>query len=88
MEIYGQSIENLNGLSKIQVIEGDLIIGNFGSHNPLLNDLSGLDSLTTIGGSLWIGHNYGLTNIASLCNLISVGDNIWIEYNSTIIIVP
>lgn len=48
---------------------------------PGLNDLDGLNNLTTIGGQLLIGMT-GLTNLDGFGNLRSIGGNLRIEQNS------
>lgn len=66
-------ITNLNGLSQITSIAENLMIGGSGNHNPLLNDLTGLANLTTIGGQLRISNNRSLADLTGLDQLSSVG---------------
>ena len=63
------SITNLNGLSSITHIGGDLTIGFLRN----LTSLEGLGSLTSVGGTLSISGNPGLTNLQGLGSLTSVG---------------
>jgi Secretion system C-terminal sorting domain/Receptor L domain len=59
---------NLNGLSQITEVQGDLNI----SWNPRLAGLSGLDNLTSVGGSVRIGYNDSLPGFTALANLVSI----------------
>src|SRR5690606_19611471 len=92
----GHDIFNLNGLSNITKINGDLIIGSFNSYNhegQLVNNgnynlssLSGLNALTQIGGNLIIQNNPILENLSGLSALTTIGGNLTIgehkRYNS------
>jgi len=80
--ISGYGITNLNGLSVVTFIGGDLTIGGtlFFS-NPNLTSLTGLDNLETIGGDLLIGGNDLLTSLSGLGNLASIGGNLSIGIN-------
>ena len=49
--------------------------------NHLLEDLTGLDSLKSIGGQLWITLNNNLKNLSSLNNLLFIGQSINISSN-------
>jgi hypothetical protein len=84
--INGGDIANLNGLSILTSIGGDIRIwGN----NPLTS-LAGLENVTSIGGSLIIGdivHNTGnpsLTSLTGLNNLTSIGGDLKIHYNDSL----
>ena len=72
-------ITNLNGLSILTSIGGNLEIFNyeFGASSYLLS-LAGLEGITAIGGDLIICNNSTLTNLSGLDNLISVGGNLYI----------
>jgi len=64
----GTNINNLEGLSTINTIGGDLTI--------ICNDIpnfSGLDNLVSVGGSLEIHSNHNITNMTGFENLVSVG---------------
>ena len=63
------SITNLNGLSSITHIGGNLTIGSLRN----LTSLEGLGSLTSVGGTLYIAGNPGLTNLQGLGSLTSIG---------------
>ena len=83
--IRGDDIINLNGLSIVTSIGGNLTIGGgsawSGSGNPLLTSLTGLANLTSIGDSIYIGYN-SLNNLTGLEGLINIPGDLMIEYNS------
>jgi len=79
VEVNGDDITNLYGLNVINSIWGNLNIGtlNIGGANSSLTNLSGLENLNLIGGSLVIISNNSLENIIGLENLTSIiGDMI------------
>jgi len=76
--ISGYDITNLNGLSVLTSIAGNLSI----TENNSLTSLTGLDNLTSIGGDLWISENYALTSITGLIGLTSIGGRLWIYRNA------
>ncbi len=78
--INGDNITNLLGLNVLNTIESDLEI----DLNPLLNNLSGLDSLSYVAGHVWILDNSSLFSIANLNNLQYVG-SLYIAYNESLI---
>lgn len=63
------NITNLDGLSGLTAIEGNLRISGDG----FLTDIDGLSNLTSVGGNLRI---IGLANIDGLSGLVSVGGNL------------
>lgn len=65
--VSGKYISNLNGLSVLTSVGGDLRI----SENPILISLSALEGLTSIGGDLYIWKTDALTNLTGLDNLTS-----------------
>ncbi len=67
--INGSSITNLNGLSQLISINGNVDI----VANPLLNNLNGLSNLSSIGGYFDINSNSSLSSISGLSSLTSVG---------------
>jgi len=72
--IHGESITNLNRLNVLTFIERDLTIGNiFESYNTALTSLSGLESLTHVGGDLNLVYNHRLKSLTGLDNLASIG---------------
>ncbi len=76
--IAGDDITNLNGLSVLTSIGGNLSTGNFDEWNPNLTSLSGLENVTSIGGDLGIFSNNILTNLVGLDNLVSIGGDLGI----------
>jgi hypothetical protein len=76
-ERSAKKITNLNGLSQITSIEGDLKV----SDNTNLTSLKGLNNLTSIGGQLGIWGNSSLENISDLENLISINGHFTISNN-------
>ncbi len=80
--INSNNITNLDGLSNILSIGGNLSISSYGAGNSGLNDITGLANLSTIGGSLLIIYNDSLTNLAGLDNLSTIGDGITIIDNN------
>jgi hypothetical protein len=76
--IIGNDITNLNGLSVLTSITGNLGI----IENSSLNVLTGLDNVTSIGGSLNIKHNPVLTGLTGLENVTSIADICIADNNS------
>lgn len=81
VEISGDDIVNLEGLNVLTSISWNFLIED----NSLLLDLTGLENLTTIGGSLVIGSGYqdyqALTSLSGLDNLTSIGGQLYISKN-------
>ncbi len=69
LTISGEDITSLNGLSDLVKVGGTLLEISF---NDRLENLDGLESLTTIAGDLLINDNTALTNIDGLSSLSSV----------------
>ena len=67
--IGGDGITNLNGLSVLTSIGGNLLIDN----NTALTSLTGLDNITFIGWGLAISYNDALTTLTGLDNITSIG---------------
>jgi len=83
--IDGNDISNLNGLSEITHIGGNLWLNYFGGgNNTSLNNLIGLEGLTSIGDNLLIEYNQNLTSLAGLDNLTSIGSNLEISGNNSL----
>jgi len=73
VEITGNDITTLNGLSVLTAITGNLLIGHsFSVGNPELLSLSGLEGLTSVGGILVIGNNDRLKDLNGLNSLLSI----------------
>lgn len=84
VSIQGSDITNLNGLSVLTSIEGNLMIGGYAAGNPSLSSLTGLDNLTSIGGYLWIRINTSLTSLNGLEGLTFIGTNLIIWHNDAL----
>lgn len=72
-------VTNLDGLSQITSIGGNLDLGSSGTAD--LVDILGLQNLTSIGGDLLIFFNENLTSLDGLENITSIGGNVTIEQN-------
>ncbi len=78
VSIQGADIANLNNLSVIESIGGDLII----TSNDALVNLTGLNNLEWVGGAMRVQNNPSLANIDGLENLAAVrGDFFYIANN-------
>ena len=79
LDINGNGITNLNGLSELTEVRGelDLNIRN-------ITDFTGLDNLTSVEGMLFIDNNESLTSLTGLGNLTSVGGNLVIASNESL----
>ncbi|MDO8368699.1 MAG: T9SS type A sorting domain-containing protein [Saprospiraceae bacterium] len=87
--IQGSGITNLDSLIGIATIGGDLMIGETlawfsPKTNLFLKNLSGLDSLHTVGGSLKIFLNAALANLNGLGHLAKLGANLEIVRNDSL----
>jgi hypothetical protein len=80
VSISGGTISNLNGLSVITEITGQLNINN----SPLLNSISGLSGITSIGSAIDIDNNDLLVTLTGLNNLSSIGGSLRIVYNNAL----
>jgi hypothetical protein len=77
VEINGDDISNLDGLSVITSIGSYLYITN----NDILDNLSGLSSLMHLGGALLISTNASLTDLSGLEGLSVVEGDVFISNN-------
>jgi len=78
---FGGEISNLNGLSSLTGVTGDITIYRV----KLLASLIGLDNLTYIGGSFTIGVTQELSSFKGLHNLEYIGGNHFsIDYNESL----
>jgi hypothetical protein len=73
-------IKNLDGLSALTCIRGDLNLLGTDS----LYSLSGLDNIDSIAGNLIINSNFNLMNLTGLLGMTSVGGNLEIENNDRV----
>jgi hypothetical protein len=74
VSIQGNDIINLDGLSQINSIGGNLEIRD----NSTLTSLTGLDNLTSIGSHLVIQNSQALTNLTGLEGLAAIGGTLLI----------
>jgi len=81
--ILGSDITNLNGLSVLTQVQGDLDIGSDNYGNPYLTDITGLGNLTTIGGRLYVSNNSALSSISDF-NITSIGTDLVIMKNNSL----
>ena len=77
--IYGPDVTNLDGLSALTSVGGDVTI----SDNAALADLDGLSGLTSVGALLVISGNDALTRLG-LPKLMSVGYILYIADNDAL----
>lgn len=78
---FGADVTNLNGLSQLESIQGNLSF----TLNPALANLSGLENLTNIGGNCSFFQNHYLTSTAALENLTSIGGYLQVFDNDSIV---
>jgi hypothetical protein len=85
--IEGEDIFDLIGLSSINSIEGDLVIGEgrYPWSNPNLQNLTGLEGLTAVGGKLQILDNHLLNSLTGLNHIDTIKGDMHIgrNYNLT-----
>ncbi len=81
IEIRGEDITSLAGLSNIRSVGGDFIIAN----NPRLTVLTGLGNLNTIGWNLVIHNNDSLSSLTGMNNLSGIGNELQIQSNDALI---
>lgn len=80
--ISGEDVSSLAGLSTITSIGGDFMIGYYESGgNDELTNLTGLDNLSIIGGSLQIINNQSLISLTGLEGLVHIGNSLGISNN-------
>jgi len=87
--IFGTNITNLDGLSALTFIGGDLeiggVTGTFPAGNPYLTSLSGLANLTFVGGYFQIAYNSSLTNLTGLNNINAASiEDLYIYNNNSL----
>jgi hypothetical protein len=80
LHIQGPDITNLNGLSALTTVDGELWIQD----NVSLTGLGGLSALTSIVGNALIQNNAVLTNVDGLSALTSVGAELTISNNAVL----
>jgi len=77
VEVYSYYIINLNGLSNLDSILGNLNI----NHSNVYGDLSGLDNLAYVGGNLFLINVDYLENLEGLENLTYINGDLRINGN-------
>lgn len=80
VNIKGRGIINLNSLSVLDSIMGDLIIED----NPALQSLTGLHNITYLGANVEIIKNYVLASLTGLDKLKSIEQDLLIENNANL----
>ncbi len=80
VKITGNDITNINGLSIVSIIKGNVDI----SDNPLLTNLTGLENVTSIGEYLYIEYNNALSSLTGLNNVTSIEAELLIGYNGAL----
>lgn len=78
--IQGSGITNLNGLSELTSVGGNLSLFN----NNDLTSITGLGALTNVGGTLGISANNDLTSLTGLNALTSVDGGVVISNNDAL----
>lgn len=81
LSIRGEGITNLNGLSEIEDIEGNLSIYADTSQNSTLSILTGFNNITNVGGDLTVWGQDVLINFMGLENLSTIGGYLRIYSN-------
>ena len=82
LSINGSDINSLEALENIIAVNGDLLIGQqFGGHNISLSNLSGLDNIRIVGGSLVVRSNPVLQSLNGLNKIDSIGKSLKISFN-------
>jgi hypothetical protein len=86
VKITGADISNLDGLSVLDSVFGDLTVGdNWKGVNPNLITLEGLENLNYIGEDLVIHNNDNLVSIQALSGLTRIGKSMKILSNDHLI---
>lgn len=75
--IHGNNITNLDGLSQILSMDGNLAIDS----NIVLNNINGLSGIKYIGKDLIIKNNNSLLNLSGLSSLLDIGGILQITNN-------
>jgi hypothetical protein len=81
VKIQDNTITNLNGLSVLNSIGGDLTI----RYNNILTSLSGLNNLASIGGNVLIFDNDAISNITGMQNITHINGNLEISMNDELL---
>jgi hypothetical protein len=76
VQILGNNINNLNGLSVLTVVGSDFAI----AENDSLKDLTGLNNLTSVGGSMYFMGLGGIKNFTGLESITTINGVLQTEY--------
>jgi len=77
-----QLLETIEGINKLQTVEGDFYISE---NNGMLKSVIGFDLLTLVEGKLQISHNNSLESIFGFDNLTKVGGWFSISSNNSLL---
>lgn len=80
LTIKGGGISNLNSLSGLTTVTGNLYIGIDAALSINITSLQGLESLRSVGGNFTLRAPELLTDIDHLDNLTSIGGDLYIYY--------
>ncbi|MCB0761049.1 MAG: hypothetical protein KDC12_05950 [Flavobacteriales bacterium] len=80
LHIHQWDISDVDALSSLQFVEGDLIL----EENISLLNIEGLSALTHIGGNLELISNFTLASLNGLQNLVYVGGDLRLDGNITL----
>ncbi len=78
------ALSSLKGLENLRHVGGDLVLGSYSLYNNYLTDLSALDNLNSIEGSLYIDRQIVLTSINGFGNLLTIGGDLEIIVNNAL----
>ncbi len=74
-------LTSLQGLNQLTVIGGNLEINNASYGGDLLNDISALSAVVSVGGNIIIRNNQNITTLDGLQNILSIGGGLEIVSN-------
>lgn len=80
LTITSNDIANLDGLSKIELIDGKLDI----MANPLLENVSGFENLEAINGDFFVTMNDNLEDFSGMEKLVTLGGGLYITDNNSL----
>lgn len=82
--IAGDDINNLLGLNILDSIGGSLTIGGYYFSNPHLTRITGLESITFIGGDLKVVETATLNNLTGFTSVQEIGGSLVINSNHSL----
>lgn len=80
LDISNTELSDLNCLSNLEEVKGDLII----KHNKSLKDISGLDSIKNLNGNIIVEDNPNIINIGFLDRIKNINGNLEIISNENL----